>query len=56
MITGTEFVPGNPAIVHHAILYAAYPQQVAAAEQLDGAGPRPRLRMLRRVAPASARR
>ena len=41
MITGTEFVPGNPAIVHHAILYAAYPQQVAAAEQLDGQDPGP---------------
>jgi Copper type II ascorbate-dependent monooxygenase, C-terminal domain len=41
MITGTEFVPGNPAIVHHAILYAAYPQQVAAAEQLDAQDPGP---------------
>ena len=41
MITGTEFVPGNPAIVHHSILYAAYPGQVAAAEQLDAEDPGP---------------
>jgi len=34
-ITGTEFVPGNPAIVHHGILYAALPEQVAAARALD---------------------
>lgn len=36
-ITGTEFVPGNPAIVHHGILYAALPEQVAAARALDAA-------------------
>ncbi|MCU0296891.1 MAG: hypothetical protein MUF33_00060 [Candidatus Nanopelagicales bacterium] len=41
MITGTEFLPGNPAIVHHSILYAAYPEQVAAAEQLDAEDPGP---------------
>lgn len=35
MITGAEFVPGNPAIVHHSILYAVYPAQVAAAQALD---------------------
>ena len=40
-ITGAEFVPGNPAIVHHAILFAAYPEQVAAAEQLDAEDPGP---------------
>lgn len=34
-ITGTQFVPGNPAIVHHSILYRAYPEQVAAAQALD---------------------
>ncbi len=34
-ITGTRFVPGNDAIVHHAILYAAYPEQVRAARALD---------------------
>jgi hypothetical protein len=40
-ITGAEFVPGNPAIVHHAILFAAYPEQVEAAEQLDAEDPGP---------------
>jgi len=40
-ITGAEFVPGNPAIVHHAILFAAYPQQVPAAERLDAEDPGP---------------
>lgn len=34
-ITGTQFVPGNAAIVHHSILYVAYPEQVAAARALD---------------------
>ncbi len=34
-ITGTQFVPGNPAIVHHSILYVAYPEQVSAAKALD---------------------
>lgn len=34
-ITGTQFLPGNSAIVHHAILYAAYPDQVAAARALE---------------------
>lgn len=41
MMTGAEFVPGNPAIVHHSILFAAYPEQVSAAEQLDAADPDP---------------
>ena len=41
MITGTEFQPGNPAIVHHSILFAATPEQVPAAEQLDAADPEP---------------
>ncbi len=41
MITGTEFQPGNPAIVHHSILYAATPEQVPAAEELDAADPGP---------------
>lgn len=37
MITGTEVIPGNPAIVHHSILYSVHPDQLAAAEQLDAA-------------------
>ena len=41
MITGTEFQPGNPAIVHHSILFAATPEQVPAAEELDAADPEP---------------
>jgi hypothetical protein len=41
MITGTEFLPGNPAIVHHSILFAAHPEQVPAAEELDAADPGP---------------
>jgi hypothetical protein len=41
MITGTQFVPGNSAIVHHSILYGAHPEQVAAAEQLDAEDPEP---------------
>ena len=34
-ITGTQFVPGNESIVHHSILYVAYPEQVAAARAMD---------------------
>lgn len=41
MITGTEFVPDNAAIVHHSILYAATAQQVAAAEAMDAADAQP---------------
>jgi hypothetical protein len=37
MITGTEVLPGNPAIVHHSILYTVHPAQLAAAQQLDAA-------------------
>ncbi|HEU4492086.1 MAG TPA: hypothetical protein VFR74_14550 [Jiangellales bacterium] len=32
-ITGVQFLPGNPEIVHHAILYRVPPDQVAAAEE-----------------------
>ena len=35
MVTGAEFVPDNAAIVHHSILYRAYPSQVKAAEKLE---------------------
>jgi hypothetical protein len=38
-ITGVQFLPGNPSIVHHAILFRVEPQQVAAAEQKDAASP-----------------
>lgn len=41
MITGTQFLPGNPAIVHHSILFAANSEQAPAAEQLDAADPAP---------------
>jgi hypothetical protein len=41
MLTGAEFIPGNRAIVHHSILYSAYPEQLAAAEALDAADPEP---------------
>lgn len=40
-ITGTQVLPGNAAIVHHAILYAAYPEQVAAARALDAEDAQP---------------
>lgn len=31
-ITGVRFAPGNPAVVHHAIVYRVDPDQVAAAQ------------------------
>lgn len=34
-ITGVRFAPGNPAVVHHAIVYRVDPEQVAAAERVD---------------------
>ncbi|MFM9134133.1 MAG: monooxygenase [bacterium] len=34
-ITGVRFSPGNPQIVHHAILYRVDPSQVEAAQQRD---------------------
>jgi hypothetical protein len=36
-LTGVAFTPGNPAIVHHAILYRATPAQVSAARAKDAA-------------------
>ncbi len=36
-ITGVDFEPGNPAIVHHAILFRVTPAQVAAARTKDAA-------------------
>jgi hypothetical protein len=41
LITGAEFLPGNAAIVHHSILYAAHPDQVDAAQALDARDSRP---------------
>jgi hypothetical protein len=34
-ITGVRFVPGNPEVVHHAIVYRVDPSQVAAARDRD---------------------
>lgn len=39
MLTGVTFAPGNPAVVHHAILYRVEPSQVAAARRKDAAEP-----------------
>jgi hypothetical protein len=38
-VTGSDVLPGNPAVVHHAILFAVPPGQVAAAEAHDAATP-----------------
>lgn len=38
-VTGSDVLPGNPAVVHHAILFAVPPEQVAAAEAHDAATP-----------------
>lgn len=35
MVTGVRFTPGNPDVVHHAILYRVAPDQVAAAVERD---------------------
>jgi len=35
MVTGVRFVPGNPAVVHHAIVYRVEPSQVAGALSRD---------------------
>ena len=39
-LTGAVLEPGNPKIVHHAILYRVDPDQVAAAKAQDAADPR----------------
>jgi hypothetical protein len=36
-LTGTNVLPGNPALVHHVILFQAPPEQLAAARQKDDA-------------------
>ncbi len=38
-VTGSDVLPGSPAIVHHAILFAVPPGDVAAAEAHDAATP-----------------
>lgn len=38
-VTGVRFAPGNPDVVHHAILYRVAPDQVAAAERRDAEEP-----------------
>ena len=51
-LSGVVLVPGNPDLVHHAILYRVDPEQVAAAEAKDAADPTPGLVLLRRTRPA----
>ena len=38
-ITGVRFMPDNPAVVHHAILYRVRSQQIGAAQQRDADDP-----------------
>ena len=38
-ITGVRFLPDNPAVVHHAILYRVRSQQIDAAQQRDADDP-----------------
>lgn len=40
-VTGVAFLPGNPALVHHSILFRVEPAQVSAAVAKDAADPRP---------------
>jgi hypothetical protein len=40
VLSSVAFLPGNPALVHHAILYRAEPGQVTAAKNLDDSDPR----------------
>ena len=40
-VTGVAFLPGNPALVHHSILFRVEPAQVSAAIAKDTADPRP---------------
>jgi hypothetical protein len=39
-LSSVAFLPGNPKLVHHAILYRIEPKQVAAAQKLDRTDPR----------------
>jgi hypothetical protein len=38
-VTGSDVLPGNTAVVHHAILFAVPPDQVATAERQDAEAP-----------------
>lgn len=38
-LTGSNVLPGNPAVVHHVILFRLDPEQVREAEQTDAATP-----------------
>lgn len=38
-VTGTDVLPGQPSIVHHAILFRVLPGEVAAAQAQDAASP-----------------
>ena len=40
-ITGVAFLPGNPAVVHHSILFRVEPDQIDDAQAKDAADPRP---------------
>jgi hypothetical protein len=40
-VTGVQFLPGNPKVVHHSILFRVEPTQVNAALAKDAADPRP---------------
>ena len=40
-ITGVAFIPGNPHVVHHSILFRVAPAQASAARAKDAADPRP---------------
>ena len=40
-ITGVSFIPGNPHVVHHSILFRVAPAQAEAARAKDAADPRP---------------
>jgi hypothetical protein len=40
-VTGVQFLPGNPDVVHHSILFRVEPSQVSAARAKDAADPRP---------------
>ncbi len=40
-ITGVAFLPGNPAVVHHSIVFRVEPGQLEAAQAKDAEDPRP---------------
>jgi hypothetical protein len=40
-VTGVQFLPQNPAVVHHSIVFRVEPEQVEAAKAKDAADPRP---------------